>query len=88
MQSLASPRAANPGTSLRAPATFGVRNLPESDCFVLVDPVQKVFWNWLQTRNVCKAMAAVTASSERHVRCPLCREPVTLAGEASATFFS
>lgn len=34
------------------------------------------------------AMAAVTASSERHVRCPLCREPVTLAGEASATFFS
>ncbi|CAE7486764.1 unnamed protein product [Symbiodinium natans] len=34
------------------------------------------------------ATAAVAASAARHVRCPLCREPVTLAGEASAAFFS
>ena len=29
------------------------------------------------------ATAAVSASSSRHVRCPLCRQPVTLAGEAA-----
>ncbi|CAE8642648.1 unnamed protein product [Polarella glacialis] len=34
------------------------------------------------------AEAAVSAGGPRHVRCPLCREPVTLAGEASAAMFS
>eukprot|EP00928_Gymnodinium_smaydae_P005628 TRINITY_DN11910_c0_g7_i1.p1 TRINITY_DN11910_c0_g7~~TRINITY_DN11910_c0_g7_i1.p1 ORF type:complete len:813 (-),score=50.79 TRINITY_DN11910_c0_g7_i1:238-2583(-) len=34
------------------------------------------------------AEAAVKAGGARHVRCPLCREPVTLAGEASAAAFS
>ncbi|CAK9088183.1 Uncharacterized protein SCF082_LOCUS41646 [Durusdinium trenchii] len=34
------------------------------------------------------ATAAVSASSSRHVRCPLCRQPVTLAGEATANMFS
>lgn len=34
------------------------------------------------------AEAAVAAGGARHVRCPLCREPVTLAGETSARMFS
>ena len=34
------------------------------------------------------AEAAVAAGPARHVRCPLCREPVTLAGGATAAIFS
>lgn len=34
------------------------------------------------------AEAAVTAGGARHVRCPLCREPVTLSGDATAAMFS
>lgn len=34
------------------------------------------------------AEAAVQNTNGRHVRCPLCREPVTLAGATSARFFS
>ena len=34
------------------------------------------------------AEAAVTASAARHVRCPLCREPVSFSGDASARLFS
>ena len=34
------------------------------------------------------AEAAVRVAELRHVRCPLCREPVTLAGSASARAFS
>lgn len=34
------------------------------------------------------AEAAVSAGGARHVRCPLCREPVTLAGDATAVVFS
>ncbi|CAJ1389900.1 unnamed protein product [Effrenium voratum] len=36
----------------------------------------------------CEAEAAVGAAGARHVRCPLCRQPVTLAGAASANMFS
>eukprot|EP00434_Breviolum_minutum_P039331 symbB.v1.2.034923.t1/scaffold4596.1/size37583/2 len=34
------------------------------------------------------AEAAVSASRTRHLRCPLCRQPVTLMGEATANLFS
>lgn len=34
------------------------------------------------------AEAAVSASRSRHLRCPLCRQPVTLTGEATANVFS
>ena len=34
------------------------------------------------------AEAAVSAAAARHVRCPLCREPVTLAGGTTAAIFS
>ena len=34
------------------------------------------------------AEAAVCVAAHRHVRCPLCREPVTLAGAASARMFN
>lgn len=34
------------------------------------------------------AEAAVAAAGDHHVRCPLCRQPVTLQGEAAAVMFS